>query len=77
MCICSYKIITAPETDGQRPVYWSVLSSTAALWMPSKDKGEEDEDNNDMIQPPSVTLPLDTDTVVKPTLIIDNEGRED
>lgn len=40
--VCCYKIITAPEADGQRPVYWSALTATAASWMPSPVKSPEE-----------------------------------
>lgn len=41
--VCSYKIITAPDDDGQRPVYWSALSGTAASWMPSPVRNPEEK----------------------------------
>ena len=44
MLVCSYKIITAPDEDGQRPVYWSALTSTAASWLPSPIAAAKDED---------------------------------
>lgn len=46
MVICGYKIITAPDSDGQKPVYWSVLASTASSWMPSPLKQAGEEGNN-------------------------------
>lgn len=42
MFVCSYKIVTAPENDGQKPVYWSALTGTAASWLPSPVKAPED-----------------------------------
>lgn len=42
MFVCSYKIMTAPETDGQKPVYWSALTATASSWLPSPVKAPED-----------------------------------
>lgn len=44
MIVCSYKIITAPDADGQRPVYWSALTSTAASWLPSPLSASKEND---------------------------------
>lgn len=43
MFVCTYKILTSPDNDNQRPVYWALLSSTATSWMPSPLKAEEDD----------------------------------
>jgi hypothetical protein len=47
MLVCSYKIVTAPENDGQKPVYWSALTGTAASWLPSPVKAPEDTQYTD------------------------------
>ena len=44
MLVCSYKIMTAPDTDGQKPVYWSALTGTAASWLPSPTPPAKKED---------------------------------
>lgn len=43
---CVYKIITAPDEDQQRAVYWSALTATAAQWMPSPTRQADEETNN-------------------------------
>jgi hypothetical protein len=45
MFVCTVKILTAPETDGQKPVYWSALTGTAASWLPSPTPPAKKEDD--------------------------------
>lgn len=54
--VCVYKIVTAPDTDASRAVYWATLTGITASWMPSPvldtSSGEKPKAEESAIQEP-------------------------